>query len=285
MRDHDLAHADRLAVLILHGDLALGVRTQHLLLAGVTRFRDQPQDLVGIEDRRRHQVRRFVGGVAEHDALVARALFLVGAGLQRIDALRDIGGLRMQQDFDVGLLPVEAFLLVTDVLDRSANDAFDLVVGDRFRTAGFTGDHHLVGGGERFAGRADRPGVDAGLGAFTEKQIDDLVGNPVANLVRMTLGNRLAGEQIGRAHQPTPCSRRIPAAVYVMYPGMSVATARNDVGFVVKPKPIMLAQNLSGGIEGSAVFSHFRQPVVFDLGDIHRRIPRCKGRRGSDLSR
>ena len=37
-----------------------------------------------------------------------------------------------------------------------------------------------------------------------------------------------------------------------MYPGMSVAPARNDVGFVVKPKPIMLAQNLSGGIEGSA---------------------------------
>ena len=201
MRDHDLAHADRLAVFILHGDLALGVRTQHLLLAGVTRFRDQPQDLVGIEDRRRHQVRRFVGGVAEHDALVARALFLVGARLQRIDALRDIGGLRMQQDFDVGLLPVKAFLLVADVLDRGANDAFDLVVGDRFRTAGFAGDHHLVGGGERFAGRADRPGVDAGLGAFAEKQIDDLVGNPVADLVRMTLGNRLAGEQIGRAHQ------------------------------------------------------------------------------------
>ena len=132
VRDHDLAHADRLAVLILHGDLALGVRTQHLLLAGVARFRDQPQDLVGVEDRRRHQVRRFVGGVTEHDALVAGALFLVGAGLQRVDALRDVGRLRMQQDLDVGGLPVEAFLLVADVLDRGAHDAFDLVVGDGF---------------------------------------------------------------------------------------------------------------------------------------------------------
>src|SRR5438045_6179839 len=74
------------------------------------------------------------------------------------------------------------------------------------------------------------------------------------------------------------------AALIFIYPGMSVTPARNDVGFVVKPKPIMLAQNLSGGIEGSAVFSHFRQPVVFDLGDIHRRIPRCKSRRGSDLA-
>src|SRR5215218_9661864 len=80
--------------------------------------------------------------------------------------------------------------------------------------------------------------VDAGFRTFAEKQIDDLIGNPVANLVRMTLGNRLAGEQIRRAHQPTPCSRRTPAAVYVFYPGMSVAAARNDVGFVVKPKSI-----------------------------------------------
>ena len=191
MRDHDLAHADRLAVLVLHGDLALGVRAQHLLPAGVAGFRDQPQDLVGVEDRRRHQVRSLVGGVTEHDALVACAFFLVGAGLQRIDALRDVGGLRMQQDFDVAGLPVKAFLLVADVLDRLAHHAFDLLVGDGFGTAGLTRDHHLVGGGERFAGGADRPGIDPRLRAFAEKQIDDLVGNPVADLVRMTFGNRL----------------------------------------------------------------------------------------------
>ena len=89
------------------------------------------------------------------------------------------------------VLPVETFLLVADVLDRRAHHAFDLVVGDGFRTAGLAGDHHLVGGGERFAGGADRPGIDARLRAFAEKQIDDLVGNPVADLVRMTFGNRL----------------------------------------------------------------------------------------------
>ena len=90
----------------------------------------------------------------------------------------------MQQDFDVAGVPVKPFLLVADVLDGVADDAFDLVVGDRFRTAGLAGDHHLVGGGERFARRADRPRIDTGLRAFAEKQIDDLVGNPVANLVR-----------------------------------------------------------------------------------------------------
>src|SRR5260370_40440035 len=67
-----------------------------------------------------------------------------------------------------------------------------------------------------------------------------------------------------------------------MGPEMSVATARDDVGFVVEPEAVMLAQNLSGGIEGAAALSHFCQPVVFDLGDIHRRVPCCKGRRGSD---
>jgi hypothetical protein len=44
----------------------------------------------------------------------------------------------------------------------------------------------------------------------------------------------------------------------------------------------MLAQNLSDGIEIAATLGHFRQPVIFDLCDIHRRVPGCKGRRGSD---
>ncbi len=193
VRDHDFAHADRLAVLVMHGDLALGVRTQHLLATGMARFRNQPQDLVGVEDRRRHQVRRLVAGIAEHDALIAGAFFLVGAGLQGVDALRDVGGLRMQQDFDVAGLPVEAFLLVADILDGAAHHALDLIVGHGFGSAGLTGDHHLVGGGERFARRADGPGIDARLGAFAEKQIDDFVGNPVANLVRVAFGDRLRG--------------------------------------------------------------------------------------------
>ena len=165
MRHHDLAHADRLAVFILHGDLALGVRAQHLFLAGVAGLRDQSQDLVGVEDRRRHQVRRFVAGIAEHDALVAGAFFLVGARLQRVDALRDVGRLRMQQNLDIGGLPVKAVLLVADVLDRGAHHAFDLVVGDGFGSAGFSGDHHLVRGSQRLAGGADRPWVDAGFRA------------------------------------------------------------------------------------------------------------------------
>jgi len=107
----------------------------------------------------------------------------------------------MQQYLDVGLLPVETVLLVADVLDRGADDALDLVVGDGLRTAGLAGDHHLVGGRERLAGRADLPRVDARLRPLAVEQIDDLIGDPVADLVGMALGDGLAGEKIGRAHQ------------------------------------------------------------------------------------
>ena len=89
----------------MHGDLALGVGAQHRRRAGVADFRNQPEDLVGVDDRRRHQVRRLVAGIAEHDALVARAFFLVGARLQRIDALRDIGEWRCGWNLNVGVRP------------------------------------------------------------------------------------------------------------------------------------------------------------------------------------
>ena len=91
VRDDDLGDAGRLAVLVAHGHLALGVGPEHGLLAGVPRLRDQAQDLVAVVDRRRHQLGRVLAGVAEHDALVAGAFILVAAA---VDALGDVGRLR-----------------------------------------------------------------------------------------------------------------------------------------------------------------------------------------------
>ena len=102
----------------------------------------------------------------------------------------------MQQDFDLGRLPVKARLLVADILDGLAGHRFDLLVGDRGGPAGFTGDHHPVGGGQRFAGDAHLPWVHALFQRFAVKQVDHFVRYAVADLVRMTFGNRLAGEQI-----------------------------------------------------------------------------------------
>ena len=79
---------------------------------------------MGVVERRRHQFGRLAAGVAEHDALVARALVLVAGG---VDALGDVGGLGMQQNLDIGVAPVEALLLVADVLDRLTGRFDDLL--------------------------------------------------------------------------------------------------------------------------------------------------------------
>ena len=57
---------------------------------------------------------------------------------------------------------------------------------------------------KRLAGGTDRPGVDAGLGALAEEQIDDLVRDAIAHLVGVTLRNGFAGEQVGFACHPGP---------------------------------------------------------------------------------
>ena len=59
VRDDDLRDADRLAVLVAHRHLALGVGTEQRrgALLGVPRLRQIVQDLVRVVDRRRHRAR------------------------------------------------------------------------------------------------------------------------------------------------------------------------------------------------------------------------------------
>ncbi len=192
MGDDDLRRLDRLAVLIAHRHLALGVRAERLLDAGMAGLGNFLQDLVSVVERRRHQFRRLAAGVAEHDALVARALVLVAGG---VDALRDIGRLGMEQHFDMGLAPVEPLLLVADVLDRLTGGLDNLLIGNA-GSADFAGDDHPVGRGERLAGDADLVGIDARLGALAEKKIDDLVRNPVAHLVGMPFRHGFTGKLV-----------------------------------------------------------------------------------------
>ena len=120
---------------------------------------------MGVIDRRRHQVRGLAAGIAEHDALVARAFVaLLVRGV--VDALGDVGGLGVQQHVDLGGLPVEAVLLVADRLDGAAGGGFELggiddllaVAVDLQKRVGHTdlaGDDDAVGGRQRFAGDAD----------------------------------------------------------------------------------------------------------------------------------
>ena len=127
-----------------------------------------------IINRSRHEIFGFTASIAEHNALIARAFFLIG-GLTRINTLRDIGRLAMQQHVDLGALPVEAFLLIANVLDGLTSEMGDRVFAD-LGTAHFTRDHDAVGGGERLTSDADLIGVDASRLAFTEEQVNDKLG-------------------------------------------------------------------------------------------------------------
>ena len=150
---------------------------------------------MGVVDRRRHQLGRLAAGIAEHDALVARALILVAGG---VDALGDVGGLGVQQHVDLALLPVEAVLLVADRLDRAAGGRLDLALQRLLveRGTDFAGDDDAVGRRQRLAGDAHLGRVHASLGGFLEEQVDDLVGDPVTDLVGMALADGFAGEQV-----------------------------------------------------------------------------------------
>ena len=65
-----------------------------------------------------------------------------------------------------------------------------------FGHAHLAGDDDAVGGGQRLAGDAHVPGVHAGLLGLAVDQIDDLVGDAVADLVGMAFGNGFGGEEI-----------------------------------------------------------------------------------------
>ncbi len=80
-REHHRVDTDDFAAVVLESDLAFRIRTQPRQRAVFTYFRLALHQTVRIGHWRRHQHVGFVGGVAEHQALVARAL------LQRIGAV------------------------------------------------------------------------------------------------------------------------------------------------------------------------------------------------------
>ena len=140
---------------------------------------------MGVVDRRRHQRVGLAAGVAEHHALVAGALVLVAGG---IDALGDVGRLRMQVAGDLRLVPAEAVLVVADVMDRHAGEMRQQVGRDRRGPAGFAGEHDAVGGDQRLAG-------DARIGIGGEIGVQHRVAEPVGDLVGVPFGDGFGGEQ------------------------------------------------------------------------------------------
>lgn len=81
---------------------------------------------------------------------------------------------------------MELVLFVADVTDTVAGDVFDprhvFVQFILIRQSDLAPDDHAVGGGKGFAG-------DTRFGFFSQQRIQNSVGNAVAHLIRVSLGN------------------------------------------------------------------------------------------------
>ena len=187
--DDDGVDARGLAVLVvLHRHLALAVGAQVGQLAVLADGGELAGELVGQRDGRRHQLRRLVGGVAEHHALVA--------GAAGVNALRNVARLLVDgrdHGAGVGVEAVER-IVVADGGDHAAHQALEVDVG---LGGDFAGDDHQAGGGQGFGGHA-------AVGVLLQAGIENGVGNLVGNLVGMAFGDGLRGKQktIAQLHTP-----------------------------------------------------------------------------------
>src|SRR5262249_18026215 len=73
----DLGGFDGLARLVTDRHLALGVRPERVSFTGAPRLRHDLENVMRVVNRGRHKFRRLTARIAEHDALVARALIFV----------------------------------------------------------------------------------------------------------------------------------------------------------------------------------------------------------------
>ncbi len=196
-RDDHCIHTHRLVVgVVLHRHLALAIGPQIRHQAVLANLAQLVRQLVGQRDRRRHQLGRLVGRVAEHHSLVACA-----AG---VDAHGDVAGLLVDRRDHRAGVRIEAVqcIVIADRRDRSAHQALEVDVSLRCDLAG---DDHQAGAGQRLAGHA-------AVGVLREAGIENRIGDLIGNLVGMPLGHRLTGKQKTVAFRQNNSSRMIPAA-------------------------------------------------------------------------
>ena len=151
-REHDGLDHLRTAAGVADGQLRFGVGPQPRQAAVATHLALALHQPVRVIDWKRHERRRLVAGIAEHQALIAGALVHVLLG-GAVDAARDVRGLPAVADHDRATLDVETELGVgiADAMDGVARDArvIMLVVG-----GDLAGQHHQAGRNQCFGGYA-----------------------------------------------------------------------------------------------------------------------------------
>ena len=194
--DHDGVDALGTAlVTVLHRHLALGVGAQVLhLLALAADAAQLLQDDVGQRDGQRHQLVGLAAGVAEHHALVAGALVLLGL---TADAHVDVLALLVDGAEHAAALGLELVLAlgVANLADNVAHGGLHVDIAVAGHLAA---DDGKTRGYQRLASH-----MTLGVAAeeFVEQRIADLVGH----LVGMALGNTFRSEKIAHNYITFNC--------------------------------------------------------------------------------
>ena len=196
-RDHDGVDVVRFAVNITNGDLRLRIGARPRQTAVAAKLGVTLHQTVRVINRHRHQLRRFIAGKTEHQALVAGALVEVEA-LAFVHALRDVGRLFVVTHHDAAALVVKADfgVVVADLFDDLARN---LGVIDAGAGGDLTGEHDKTGMRQRFSG-------DTAVFVLREDGVKHRVGNLVGDFVGMAFGNGFGSEQ--EVAHDVVCDRR-----------------------------------------------------------------------------
>ena len=133
----------------------------------------------------RHQVGRFVNGIAEHHALVAGAL-LLGSGANH--ALIDVAALLVNGREHTARCSVELILslVIANAINHSAGHVHEVDVSLRAHLAS---NHNLTGCNQCFDSHLR-------LAVVGEQFVEHSVGNLVSHFVGMTFRHRFGCKQI-----------------------------------------------------------------------------------------
>ena len=181
-RDHDRVHAQRTAgpVVVFDRYLTFGVGPQ-IGHRGAFAADDGQllEDHMREDERRGHVLAGFVAGIAEHDALIACALLLLGCAA---DASVDVGRLLVDGRQHAARVAVETVvaLRVADAVDHAAHYALHVHIGIRAHFARH--DHE--------ARRAERLARDLGVAVAAQEFVEDRIRDLIRDFVGMAFRDR-----------------------------------------------------------------------------------------------
>src|ERR1035438_2292924 len=200
--DDHCINAHRLVVLVVfHCDLGFAVGPEVRKGAILADCGELLAQLVGQRNCRRHVIGIFVGGIAEHHTLVARAAGVHAHGnVTRllVDAGDDRAG--------IGIEPVEG-VVIADGGDHAAHQRLEIHVSFG---GNFAGNDNQAGGRQGLARHA-------AVGIFLHAGIEDCVRNLIVHFVRLAFGRRLGRKQIillGQSETPSPARCGGPLRVH-----------------------------------------------------------------------